>query len=344
MSKRTTLRDIAKHADVSVSTVSQVLNNRAGVTAQTRQAVLRSAEELAYQPTVRLNSPGVTPLKSVGLLTKRDNGGPLRINPFYSYILAGAEAECQRWNISMMYANIDVDDNNYAQSLPEMLLDDRVDGVIVVGAFLESTIGDISHRAHQNLVLVDAYTSEPNVHDSVLINNFEGAIQAVTCLLVNGHRKIGLIGSNADSYPSSQERRRGYLRALSAYGVKEHFIEDGRLDRADAAEATVRLLRRSPEITAIFACNDNVAIGVINAIHQLGLRIPDDISVIGFDDVDLASAVSPALTTIRVDKAFVGALAVRHLRDRAIDPGRAVVKTLVSNTLVERDSVRNISA
>ena len=343
MSKRTTLRDIANHAEVALSTVSQALNNKPGVTAQTRKRVLRSAEVMGYQPTLRLDSRGAAPLKTVGLLTKRDNGEPLRINPFYSYILAGAEAECQRCGINMMYANIDVDENNYTLSLPAMLLDDRVDGVIVVGAFLEATIGDISKRARQNIVLVDAYMSGPNIFDSVLIDNYSGALEAVTYLLDHGHRKIGLIGSGPDSYPSIQERRRGYFKALAERCIEEHFVEDGRMDRANALDATVRLLRRSPGITAIFACNDYVAISVINAIHQLGLRIPDDISVIGFDDIDLASAVTPALTTIRVEKAFVGALAVRHLRDRAIDSSRATVKSLVSNTLVERKSVRAIN-
>ena len=130
---------------------------------------------------------------------------------------------------------------------------------------------------------------------------------------------------------------------MAERNIEEHFIEDGRMDRADVLDATVRLLRRSPGITAIFACNDYVAIGVINAIHQLGLRIPDDISVIGFDDIDLASAVTPALTTIRVDKAFIGALAVRHLCDRAIDSSRATVKSLVSNSLIKRESVRAIN-
>ena len=148
-----------------------MLNNKPGVTAQTRRRVHSSAEELGYQPTLRLDSRGATPLKTVGLLTKRDNSGPLRINPFYSYILAGAEAECQRFGINMMYANIDVDENNYALSLPAMLLDDRVDGVFAVGAFLEATIGDISKRARQNVVLVDAYMSGPNIFDSVLVDN-----------------------------------------------------------------------------------------------------------------------------------------------------------------------------
>ncbi len=155
--------------------------------------------------------PGGGALKAVGLPTTRDNSGPLRINPFYSYILATAEAECQRCGINMMYANFDVDENNDALSLPAMLLDDRVDGVIVVGAFLEATNGDISRRARQNIVLVDAYMSGPNIFDSVLIDNYSGALKAVTHVLDHGKRNIGLIGSGPDSYLSIQERRRGYF-------------------------------------------------------------------------------------------------------------------------------------
>ena len=111
----------------------------------------------------------------------------------------------------MMYANIDVDENNDALSLPAMLLDDRVDCVIVVGAFLEATNGDISKRARQNIVLVDAYMSGPNIFDSVLIDNYSGALKAVTHVLDHGKRNIGLIGSGPDSNLSIQERRRGYF-------------------------------------------------------------------------------------------------------------------------------------
>lgn len=343
MAKNPTLRDIARHADVAVSTVSQVLNNRPGVSAETRQHVLACANDLGYRHRITIQAPLSTRIETIGVITKLREGDPLNMNPFYSHILAGAERECQRQHINMMYATIDVDATNRALSLPAMLLDERVDGVIVVGAFLEKTISDISQRARHNMVLADAYTPGALEFDSVLIDNINGAMSAVTYLIGRGHRHIGLIGSNPHSYPSILERRQGYLMALAQAGITATYIEDGLLDRTDAQAAVLRLINRAPEITAIFACNDNVAIGVMNALHEVGLRVPQDISVIGFDDIDLAQEVTPPLTTIHVDKVLIGTMAVRHLKDRVLDPERTPVKTMVSTQLIERKSVGSVA-
>ena len=341
MAKKPTLRDIAQQADVALSTVSQVLNNKPGVSADLRKHVLTVASELGYRQKITTDAPLASQLEVVGILTKRSNGEPLEVNPFYSYVLAGAERECQRHNISLMYANVEVDESNRALSLPAMLLDQRVDGVIVVGTFLEETILDISRRSGQNIILVDAYTAGQNTFDSVLIDNYNGAKTAVEHLIGLGHRHIGLIGSNPKSYPSIYERRDGYLGALRRHNLTE-YIEDGLLDRPDAMQATMRLISRVPQLTAIFACNDNVALGVINALHHLGRRVPDDISVIGFDDIDLAQEITPTLTSIHVDKVLMGAMAMRMLRDRAESPERSVVKTTITTQLMVRESVRAI--
>ena len=342
MPKKATLRDIARQADVALSTVSQVLNNKPGVSPEMRQRVLKTASDLGYRQKIEIDSPVVPMLNAVGLLTKRYNGDPLMVNPFYSYIIAGAENECQRHNLNLMYANIEVDECNRALSLPPMLLDERVDGVMIVGTFLEETIFDISRRAgRRSVVLVDAYTSGETNFDSVVIDSIGGSMRAISYLVEMGHRHIGLIGSNPESYPSVLERRQGYLLALQQHGLEPH-IEDSPLLRPDAFQATLRLMKRVPEITAIFACNDNVAIGVMNALKHMGLNIPGDVSIVGFDDIDLAQEVEPPLTTIHVDKVLMGATALRHLLDRSEDPNRPALKTLVTTQLIIRNSVRNL--
>src|SRR5664279_1349422 len=201
MSKKPTLRDIAENADVALSTVSQALNNKPGVSPEMRHRILASASELGYRPKISSEHPLASGVKTIGLLTKRRNGDALIINPFYSYIIAGAESECARHGISLMYANIEVDEHNHAISLPSMLLEARVDGVIVLGAFLEETLAYISNRASQNLVLVDAYTPSGDEFDSVLVDNLSGATKAMKHLIAAGHRRIGLIGSEPGSYP-----------------------------------------------------------------------------------------------------------------------------------------------
>lgn len=342
MSKSPTLRDIARQADVALSTVSQVLNNKPSVSAELRERVLQVAHELGYRQKVTSASPIKSQLSTVGLLTKRFDGDALVVNPFYSYIIAGVERECQRQNMSLMYANIEVDSRSRTLNWPSMLLNELVDGVIVVGAFLEETIADISRRTERNMVLVDAYSANEVMFDGVLIDNFGGAMSAMSHLIEYGHRHIGLIGSNPDSYPSILERRRGYTTALDQQGITDQYIEEGNLDRQDAFDATIRLLQRAPQITAIFACNDNVAIGAMNAVRHLGCRVPDDISIVGFDNIDLAQETMPALTTVHVDKLLMGKMALRLLRDRSEDPERAAVKTVVTTQLISRMSVRRL--
>ncbi len=342
MPKNPTMRDIAAKAEVALSTVSQVLNNRANVSPDTRERVLQAAAELGYRPKVVSEASFASGLATIGLITRRHNNERLIVNPFYSYIIAGVERECQRQNVNLMYANVEVDERNHARSLPGMLLNELVDGVIIVGAFLEESVADISRRIRRNIVLVDGYTSK-EAFDSVLIDNYNGAVSAVTYLLDHGHQHIGLIGSSPDAYPSVLERRRGYLAALTARGIAHTYIEDSaRSERIDAYEAALRLLRRCPQITAIFATNDDSAIGVLNAARELGYRLPDDLSVIGFDDIDLAQEVTPALTTIHVDKVLMGTMALRLLRDRVSDPERMAITTTITTQLIARESVRRI--
>lgn len=339
MNKKPTLRDIAKVADVSVSTVSQVMNNKTGVSASLRKRVLQVASDLGYRAPVVVEGELSSEIRTLGVLTKYREDDALVVNPFYSHIIVGAERECTRHNISLMYANVHVDEQNYVQSLPPMLLDERVDGVIVVGAFLQETLATINRRANQLTVLVDAYTTDGNVYDRVLIDNVSGAETATEYLVNLGHRRIGLVGSLPNSYPSIHERRYGYLKVLDQHGLQP-LIENSPLNRVDAYDATQRLIERERDLTAIFACNDEVAIGVIEALKNAGLRVPDDVSVIGFDDIDLAQEVSPALTTLHVDKMMMGVVAVRHVLDRSRNPLRTPLKTLVVPQLIERASVR----
>jgi LacI family transcriptional regulator len=335
---RPTLRDVAKQAEVSLGTASQALSNKPGVSPETRARVLEAAATLGYRQQVRISTPFTNPLSTVGLLMKRDANELLMINPFYSYVLAGAERECQRQNLSLMYANLEVDEHNCPLSWPAMLLDQRLDGILVVGAFLQDTILGIHEQTDQAIVLVDSYAPLQQF-DSIVTDNLNGAFSAVSYLIEQGHTRIGLIGSTSDAYPSIRERRKGYTRALKEHGITETYIEDGDLTREAGYETTLRLLKRSPEITAIFACNDNVAVGVMNAAAEQGRSIPRDLSVVGFDDIDLAQEVNPPLTTIHVDKTLMGVLGIRHLRDRVENPDRSTLTTTLSTQLIIRESV-----
>jgi len=337
MTSSATLRDVAELAGVSMGTASQALNNRPNVSPETRERVMDAALTLGYQmkePQVAFD-PG---LSVVGMLTKNDFGVPISANAFYSYVQAGVESECRKRNIGLMYATIIVDQQNRPVTWPTMISEQRIDGLILIGTFIPGTIDIITRRADIPIVLVDSYAPELSF-DSVLIDNTHGVNAAIKYLVKMGHRKIGLIGSNLESPPSVLERRFAYLNALRAHGIEETFVQDSYLYIDSGYEAAQRLLKKNPEITAVFACNDEVAIGALRAARDMGLDVPNELSVIGFDDTDMAKTVTPALTTVHVQKTWLGVLGLRQLIDRTQNPERPKTTTLVSTQLALRETV-----
>ncbi len=216
-----TLRAVAKRAGVSLGTASNVLNNRGNVAEVTRARVLEAATALGYRAQGRSSA---RKLNVIGTIGKNNGDELMSVNPFYSYVLAGIERECQRHNLSMLYANIEVDRLNRPTSLPPMLLDLQVDGVLMVGTFLPDTIRFVGRQIDKPVVLLDAYAPGSGF-DSVLTDNLNGAFAAVDYLIQHGHREIGLVGSLPDAYPSIQERRKGYLRALKHHQIGKAYIE-----------------------------------------------------------------------------------------------------------------------
>jgi LacI family transcriptional regulator len=342
MSTRVRLSDIARASEVSASTVSLVLRNKPGIPEETRRRVLAAAEALGYR---RSGPPGPSPaapdLQSIGLLVKSDAGVAPNANPFYSQVLAGIEDACRTRHVNLLYATLPVDEANRATGAPRFLATGpSVDGLLVVGALVDAGLHDLLGGGQVPLVLVDAYTAPPvyeGVYDAVLSDNFQGAAAAVTCLLEHGHVHIGMVGGGDDAYPSLKARRHGYRHALRAAGVPVEYTADCMLE---AAEGTARqFLLAHPQITAIFACNDHAALSVSRVAQSLGRRIPDDLSLIGFDDIDLAAHVQPPLTTMHVDKVAMGRLAVQLLEARLAAPSGDQVTALLRPRLVVRSTV-----
>jgi len=191
------------------------------------------------------------------------------------------------------------------------------------------------------VVLVDAY-SESNAYDAVVSDNFQGAYRAVSYLIENGHRHIGLVGTTRRAYPSILERRRGYLEALRDHDIAETYFADCILRHDESHVAAKQLLAQNPQITALFGANDRVTIAAMHAAFELGRRVPDDLSLVGFDDIDLAHLTSPALTTMQVDKINMGRIAVQALINRAHTPDIPPTTIALRPCLIERRSVKDI--
>ncbi|MFN4293587.1 MAG: LacI family DNA-binding transcriptional regulator [Thermoflexales bacterium] len=340
MAVPTTLRDVAKLAGVSLGTASQALNNRPHVLPETRSRVLEAARALGYSP--RNGTLNAYKLSVIGMLTKHDVGPPAPLNAFFSHVQAGIEQECRAHRISLMFASAEVDESNHPVEWPRMIEDDHIDGLILIGIHLtERACRELQDKLGRLIVLVDSYAPGAPF-DSVLIDNLGGAAQAVNHLIDCGHCHIGLIGSNPASPPDILERREGYRRALTARGITQTYIEDGLMRREEGYAALQRLLKRAPQVTAVFVTNDDTAIGVMHAAHDMGLRVPDDLSIVGFDDIDVASQIRPALTTVHVHKAWLGRLGVRRLLERAQMPEQPTLSVTVATHLVARESTARV--
>lgn len=343
MGQRVTLEDIARQSNVSLATVSLVLRDKPGINDETRQRVIDAARELGYRKRPRVESVAAQRLQQVGMLTKARSHDQPQTNQFYGPVVTGIEAACRRQQINLLYATVLVDEDNHPQELPRMLMEGGLDGLLLLGAFVDSTVTRLMERRTTPTVLVDGYAAE-NIYDSVISDNFHGAYEAVSYLIAYGHRHIGLVGSLPNAYPSILDRRRGYLQALRDCGITQTYFADSHVSprQEDAMEIIADLLQRSPHITALFCCNDMMAIAAIQAAQALGRRLPDDLSIIGFDNIDLAEHVTPRLTTMHVDKVSMGRLAVQLLTNRAEYPDTSCATATLRPTLIERESVRSI--
>ena len=337
MASSATLRDVAKLAGVSIGTASQALNNRPNVLPETRARVVEAAATLGYLPKEPTSNGAERPLAVAGMLTKHDYGLAIDVNPFFSHVQLGVESECRKHSLSLMYANIEVDRSNRPVMWPAMILEQRVDGLILIATFIQDALEWLQRQVNIPIVLVDSYAPGLS-YDSVVIDNSQGATSAVNYLVDNGHRHIGLVGSNPASPPDILERRDAYVRALYTRGITDVYIEDSWLGRDSGHESATRLLSRAPQVTAIIACNDDVAIGVMGAVRDMGLSVPGNVSVVGFDDIDLAKEVQPALTTVHVHKSWLGRLAVQRLVERAKHPEQPRITITVATHLVVRES------
>ncbi len=334
------LRDVAQTAGVSLGTASRALNNKSNVLPATRALVLKAATDLGYKMQFRMPTTVASRLNTIGVVVKRDPSEYPGIDPFNYAILCGVEDECERLGINMMYASLPVDEISSAITWSPMLENEEIDGLIVIGVVIEKP--EIAARIPTEIpvVLVDSYAHSIEC-DSVLIENERGAYKAVRYLIQQGHQNIGLIGSgiHGRAHPGISERHRGYLRALADHGIERIYIEDSYLHHAEAYKAAYNLLQRCPEITAIFSCNDDIAPHIVHAAIDLGRRVPEDISIMGFDDSVVALKTQPLLSTIHVDKELMGSLAVRQLYERSANSERPPITTLVGTRLIERESV-----
>jgi LacI family repressor for deo operon, udp, cdd, tsx, nupC, and nupG len=322
---------VAVHAGVSVATVSRVMNQQSGVRPATRAKVLATVDALGY----RMNhlARSLRTAESRMLLTMVPDVG----NPFYAQIVRGIDTVARKHGYFVLLCDTGADEGR-ERSYFDLLRMRRADGAICLDP--DTIQHALAHEA-ASLPWVACCEFDPSVAvPYVGIDNHRAAADAVGYLLERGHRRIGLINSD-ERFAYARQRQRGYLDALAGAGI----APDPRwrrtvasLDYAAGTQAVLEMMAQPDAPTAIFAVSDTLAIGVLSGLRQLGKRVPEDVAVIGFDDIDIAAQIDPGLSTIAQPMRALGETAAHLLLQRLADPQAHVPGVLLDHQLVVRGS------
>ena len=330
-----TIKEIAKLANVAQSTVSKALNDRPDVSPETKRKVIEIAKQFNFVPNAFGKGLKSRTTENIGVIFCRESQ-PLSGNPFYSRVLEGIEAELAMNNYNLVLQLIP---ESQQEMLPKMVRQRQVDGLILVGIFQEQFIQNVLSN-NINIVLIDPKIIIDNC-SQILIDNEHGAFTATQYLIQKGHQQIGFISGDLERL-SFKQRFDGFKKALkyNDLSIDKNLIMTGGLEKGYYHVKNLLNLENRP--TAIFAANDINAIHGYKAIQEKNLRIPDDISIIGFDDIDLAKYSTPSLTTVRVYKEELGSIGVRTLLQLINGENKTPVTTIVPTRLIERDSVKEL--
>jgi LacI family transcriptional regulator len=329
-----TMRDVARTAAVSIKTVSRVVNQEGEISADTRKRVLAVIDALGYRP--NLVARGLVSRKTgiIGLVI------PDITNPFFAEMTRGVQDMVRASGRNLMICSADEAVDIEVNSL-HSLVAQSVDGIIVFGSMVSDlTLPAFAQSINGRMPLVTINNiTEHEAISRIMLKNLDGAAQVMRHLLARGHTRIGMLAPvTVSSYVP--RRLRGYRDALQDAGVHADpaWVRFSPPTITDGYRSALELLLEHRELTALFCYNDLMAIGAMRACADLGLRVPLDLAIAGYDDIQLAEVVTPALTTVRVDKIALGRRAVQHLLNRIQSPDAIAHDEEIDVTLVERES------
>ncbi|MGH7647404.1 MAG: LacI family DNA-binding transcriptional regulator [Gemmatimonadaceae bacterium] len=325
------IKDVAREAGVSVATVSRVCNDSGVVSDSTRKHVLEIASKLGYSAHGAARSLITSRTSTLGVLL------PDLYGEFFSEVIRGIDRAVQGSGYHLLVSRSHGDENEIVAAFRAMR--GRVDGLLIMSPDLDARNAVSGLRDHFPVVLLNC-PAEQDQHDSIVIANYDGACEALRHFVERGHRRIAMITGLAHNY-DADERLRAFRDVTRQAGIaRDDALEvSGDFTEASGFRAGQTLLDASPRPTAVFAANDSMAIGALSAFRAGGARVPEDISVAGFDDIPMARYMNPPLTTVHVDISTLGVLAAERLLGHVRD-GNGVTRQreLVPAHLVIRSS------
>lgn len=321
--KYITLKMVAERAGVSVNTASRAINNKSDINEETKKRVLKVAQELGYVQNATAVALRTKKTRTLGVVIA-DNR-----NPFYAEVLNGIEEAAREKNYHIILANTQRDYQKEEEAI-NLLLAKRVDGLLITP--VQDRNDDIKKLIEANIPFVIVGRDFENIEvDAVYNDEVKGGFFATEYLIKKGHKRIAFINGFLHKSPA-QGRLEGYKKALKEHGIPlvDMMVSVGDIDVEDGYERTKQMLEKNLDFTAIFAYNDMMAFGAMQVIKEKGLRIPEDIGLVGYDDIPFSSLISPSLTTIKLKKQELGAESVKLLLSR-INGSREKMKKIMLN-------------
>ncbi len=320
------IKDIARQAGVSYSTVSRALSNSPRVKAETRHRIQQLAAEMGYLPSAVARSLVTRRTMTLGVVVSTIT------DLFFAEVIQSIEETALQYKYQAIVASSNGERLRELEAI-RALLERRVDGIILVSACCRRE--DLAGNGPDVPVVSINNLGREHLGYSIEVDDVDGGRQATRHLLALGHRRIAHITGPSEDW-DSVERREGYTQELQAWGVPvdSSLIVHGGNRPPDGVRAMERLLTLRPRPTAVFCYNDAVALGAMRAAYAAGLRIPQHLSVVGFDDIDLAPFLEPPLTTVAQPKREMGALAVRMILDLLAGEQSAQDRVLPSRLLI----------
>lgn len=331
---KVSIRDISSMTGFSPATVSNALNHKKGVNKKTAAEVFRVAREIGY-----ISESAITKIK---LVIFRKNGSIVDDTPFFPSLINGFEQECRHFGYEMVICNVDQRDEDYRKQVHGLLTEVGSAVVVLATEMLDGDL-EIYKNAACPLVILDHW-DESMDFNSVLINNADAARMATEYLAEKGHKRIGYIRGDY-RIKGFRSRFAGFQIALRKQGLeyREKYVFTVKTTLNGAYQDMLNYLRSNPELpTAFFADNDLMALGAMKALQEMGHRIPEDISIIGFDDLPFSEISSPRLSTVKVPNTEMGKIAVRRIVEIIEKRDDIITKVQVCTRMIHRDTVKEI--
>jgi LacI family transcriptional regulator len=334
-----TIKDVAKKASVSPATVSLVIHRHQRISSQTRAKVLKAIKELKYHPSRSARGLVSKQSGNIGFILRDDHFS--RGEPFYTKIFLGTEFQARDDEYYILLTTVPSSFKR-RDLLPRFVLERNVEGVILAGKVPADLIAELEEY-NLPLVFVDYYPPSGSF-PVVMIDNLSGGMKATAHLIQCGHRRIAFIAGDIE-HPSINERFQGYKMALDKSGIPFDpaltVINEELPERPNGYSAAQKLFRQTNEISAIFTCNDAMATGVLQYLKENRISVPQDVALLGFDDVESDLMLDPPLSTVRVPKEELGIQALQLMVEIIRSKSSKPKKILVPVDIIERGSTCN---